>query len=125
MFSQWIISELDDRGWSYNELARRSGLSSATVSTVLSGKSNPGLEFCNGVASAFGIPPENVLRRAGLLPSVPEETITARELIFHFNLLDDEDQAEILEYVRMKRRLREERERRATTSRATPEVAGA
>jgi len=34
----WLNHELDRRGWSYNELGRRAGLSSAGVSDVLSGK---------------------------------------------------------------------------------------
>ena len=56
------------RGWTQNELAKRSGVSQFTVSSVLSGKRSPGAGFCVKVAGALGLPPEMLLRRAGILP---------------------------------------------------------
>lgn len=50
------------------ELARRAGLTHVTISNVLNGARNPGVEFCLGVAKAFYEPPEIVFRRAGILP---------------------------------------------------------
>jgi transcriptional regulator with XRE-family HTH domain len=71
-FFSWMNSELEDRGWSYNELARRAGFSSGTVSMVMTGKNQVSWEFCAGVADAFGMPPEDVFRKAGLLRPTPD-----------------------------------------------------
>lgn len=80
-FDDWLIAELEARGWSNSELARRAGLVPSTVSMVVSGHNRPGLEFCVGVGRALSVPPERVLRRAGLLPSLPEEVEEEREVI--------------------------------------------
>jgi len=80
-FVAWIRQELDRRGWTQSELCRRSGLSSATVSTVLSQRSKPGNDFCKGVARAFGIRDEEVFRRAGILDPLPPEVEEERELV--------------------------------------------
>lgn len=80
-FITWLTKELNDRGWTNSELARRSELVPSTVSMVISGKTNPGLEFCLGVARAFGLPPEAVLRKAGLLPPLPAAVEGEQEVI--------------------------------------------
>ena len=66
--ANWIRDELQERGWDQAELARRSGITSAQVSRVLSEARGAGLDFYRGVARAFGIPLEVVLRNAGVLP---------------------------------------------------------
>lgn len=68
-FSQWVDKELDRRGWSRNEAARRGGISDSMFSKVINGYANPGLDFCRGVSRAFGMPLEDVFRRAGILPT--------------------------------------------------------
>ncbi len=70
-FVTWLTEELDKRGWTGSELARRAGLVPSTVSTVISGAKRPGLDFCVGVGRALSVRPEEVLRRAGLLPALP------------------------------------------------------
>jgi transcriptional regulator with XRE-family HTH domain len=114
MFSQWIISEVEKRGWSYNELGRRAGVSGSTVSLVLNHQANPGLDFCTGVARAFGVRAEDVLARAGLIPAPPEETTTSRELMAMFAQLGNEDQERVMEIVRALR----DAERRRSEQRA-------
>jgi transcriptional regulator with XRE-family HTH domain len=74
-FVEWLEQQLRDRGWSHQDMADRSGtFTRSSVSMVLSGKQNPGLEFCKGVARALHMRPETVLRKAGLLPPVPGDT---------------------------------------------------
>ena len=97
---KWIQEGLTQHGWSQSELARRAKLSSTTVSDVLSGSAKPGLNFCKGVARAFGVRTEKVLRLAELLPPEPEETPTSRELLYMFMQLGDEDQERILDITR-------------------------
>jgi len=86
-FTQWLVNEVERHGWSYAELARRANLSGATISLVVNEQKNPGLEFCLGVAQALDVPPENVLRYAGLLPAEPEPDNLTRLLLHRFRQL--------------------------------------
>lgn len=81
-FSDWLLQEVERRGLTYSELARRGGTTPARVSQVISGD-KPGWDFCLAVARAFGEPPEKIFRLAGLLPPEPGDDdldITADEL---------------------------------------------
>jgi len=80
-FVDWLTTEVERRGWNNSELARRAGVGHSTVSQVLSLQQNPGLGFCIGVARAFDIPPEDVLRLAGLLPPLPPAVKEEREIV--------------------------------------------
>jgi transcriptional regulator with XRE-family HTH domain len=70
-FVGWLNSELELRGWSRSEAARRGGISSSAMDKVLNGHANPGVNFCRGIAAAFGLRLEDVYRLAGLLPPAP------------------------------------------------------
>jgi transcriptional regulator with XRE-family HTH domain len=72
-FTQWLLDEIGKRHWNMSDLAQQAGLSQPTVSLVMSGDRRPGLDFCIGVAKAFKLPPEYVLRQACLLPRVTTE----------------------------------------------------
>jgi transcriptional regulator with XRE-family HTH domain len=72
-FTKWLLDEMDERHWNMSDLAQQAGLSQPTISLVMSEARRPGLEFCIGVAKAFKLPPERVLRRASLLPPVTTE----------------------------------------------------
>ncbi len=69
-FFDWLNIELTKRGISNNELARRAGMSSANMSKAMTGKIAVTWDFCAGVAMALGYAPEDVFRKAGLLPPV-------------------------------------------------------
>jgi len=71
--ADWIVQELNNRGWSIRELARRSELAHATINAVLRDRSKPGINFCIGITRAFRVPPEQVFRLAGLLPTIPSD----------------------------------------------------
>ena len=95
----WISNQLDERGWSHRELARRAGISQTAVSTVIAGQRNAGWDFCASIAKAFNEPPLKVFQLAGLLPRSPilEESPTLREL---WNLVQDMPEAEQEEVLR-------------------------
>lgn len=80
-FVTWLVEQIDSRGWTNSELARRANLVPSTVSMVVSHQKRPGLEFCVGIAQAFGVPPEDVLRLAGLLPSIPAPIAEEHEVV--------------------------------------------
>lgn len=78
-FATWLMREIETRGWTNAELARRAGISAASISMVVSGQKGVGLDFCLGVSRAFGQPPETVLRKAGLLPPIPTLVSTVQD----------------------------------------------
>ena len=55
-FSEWIVSELDKRGWSRSEAARRGDISPSMFDKVINGYSDPGIKFLRGLSIAFDIP---------------------------------------------------------------------
>lgn len=73
-FLTWLNEELNRRSWSQNELARRMGYTHSAVYAVLSGRNAVTWEFCANAAKAFGLPPEVLFRKAGLLRPVYDET---------------------------------------------------
>jgi len=97
--AHWVNSQAEDKNLSFREIAKRGGISVASVSDAASGQS-VGFKVCKGLAKAFGVPEEKILRLAGLLPPQPEETPTSRELLYMFMQLDDQDQERILSITR-------------------------
>ena len=67
-FSEWIVSELDKRGWSRSEAARRGDISPSMFDKVINGYSNPGVKFIEGLARAFKISPAEVMVHMGNKP---------------------------------------------------------
>jgi len=67
-FVTWVLGELEARGWSQAELARRASVTPAPISRMLSGQTESKPEVLAGIARAFGVPLEEILRRAGQLP---------------------------------------------------------
>ena len=118
---EWLIRETEQRGWSYNQLAKRAGLSSSGISLVLSGQRRAGFEFCTKIARAFSVPAEDVLRRAGLLPPVPTETPSLREVIHLFNQLSPEQQDNMIAMARalLAEQKRRSKEKRPSAAEAT------
>ena len=98
--TQWLIEEVNKRGWSFRELGRRAGLSSGAISKVITGVSLPRWEFCRKVALAFNVPAEKVFRLAGLLPPEPKETTNMREMKHLFSQLSPKDQKRFIVFVR-------------------------
>ena len=78
---EWLEGQLEERGWSSSELARRAGISQSSVSNVLTGKQVPGLEFCKGVAEALDVRTEELLQQAGHLPPMPAPVVEEREAL--------------------------------------------
>lgn len=99
-FSKWLIEQVEGRGWSYAELARRADLSGATISLVVNEQKNPGTDFCAGVARALDLPPETVFRRAGLLPPEPDLTSRAKIAMHLFRSLPLHEQESLIVQMR-------------------------
>lgn len=68
IFTEWLDAELTRRGWSQSEAARRGGFSHSLINQVMNGNSKPGIKLVTGIAHAFQMQPDEVMRLAGILP---------------------------------------------------------
>lgn len=99
--STWIVREIEQRGWSHRELARRAGVSQTAVSGTLSGDRKAGADFCIKVAQALGEPPEKALRLAGILPPlVSEDAPTFSDLMDIARNMSPQQRREALNFMR-------------------------
>lgn len=113
-FVSWLENGIKARGWTIRGLARRAGLTHVTISNVLNGTRNPGVEFCLGVARALREPPELVFRRAGLLPDREgiEDELFGRFRAY-IEALSPERREELFRYVMFLHQLEMDREANA------------
>jgi transcriptional regulator with XRE-family HTH domain len=110
--ADWLQKELDDREWSGNELATRANIDPSIINRALNRKRMPSNDSLAAIARAFGYPPEQVYRAAGLLPQLPPEDATFEDWKFVLNQLPEEDRQELLEFARLKlKRQQQEQER--------------
>lgn len=98
-FTDWLNAELRDRGWSRSEAARRGNFSASMLDKVINGYAKPGIAFCRGISLAFGIPLEDIMRKAGILPPLPDND-TIRQVQAQLGHLDKDDLQTVLELVR-------------------------
>jgi transcriptional regulator with XRE-family HTH domain len=77
----FVNGEINGRGWTVSELARRAEMSWAAVGDVLNGKTKPGLRWYIGVARALGVSVDHLLRLAGELPGnvMPADELNEEE----------------------------------------------
>jgi len=99
-FSKWLLKEIEARGLTYSDIARKGKISHARVSQVLAGEP-PGKRFCLAIAKALQIPAETVFREASLLPPVPENSASAEQALYQFRRLTVADQERILAMMRV------------------------
>ena len=102
VFVEWLDAELSARGWSRAELARRAGVTEASLSLIYSGDREPGTKICKGIAKALKLPDDVVYRVAGLLDVKPNEDQTVSEITHIYHELDEENQQDLLDYARLR-----------------------
>lgn len=88
-FGAWLTDEMGRRGWSQVVLSSNTGISTGQVSRILSNERNPGADSCTAIATAFGVPPDDVFRRAGLLPPKREPSGRQRAMLAMLDSLSD------------------------------------
>lgn len=120
-FSDWLFGMIEDYGWSQSELARRSGLTTASISRIVAGSRGVGKDACIAIAKAFQIPPETVFRAAGMLPPISETELDYEELNYLLPHLSEDQRQTIISLARI---FAEQNSGRADDD-TTPRVAGA
>ncbi len=117
-FSNWLIDEMQERGWSQSDLARSSGLSRQAISNYVNRKIiTPDENALKAIANALKLTPETVFRAAGLLPPKPEEEVTLEEWRYVLSQLTDEDREELLNIARLKIERRENKQKQTAAHR--------
>ncbi|GAP11783.1 predicted transcriptional regulators [Bellilinea caldifistulae] len=99
-FSEWLLNQLNSRGWTQAELARRAGVSRTAISDVISDKHSAGFELCLAISRALNLPPETVFRAAGLLPPVSPAIALSEEVMYLLQKLPVEEQERFLALLR-------------------------
>ncbi len=82
-FTAWLQQQLDERGWSQNQLAREIGFTSAGISRIMTGTRQPGIKTCVRLAQALNADLLDLLNLAGIgddAASTPTPTTPANEL---------------------------------------------
>lgn len=101
-FVDWLLEEIEKRGWSISHLARQAGVAQSTISLIVSGQRQPGPDVCRGIAEALGEPPERVFRLARLLPPLPGGEVDLEDfldMLDYVKRLSPERRAEIMRYL--------------------------
>ena len=103
MFGDWLRLELEVRGYSQTRFAKRIGVEPGTISNWVNGRRDPSAELCRKIADVFLMPPEHVLRKAGILPpllSTDKANITI--LIHLMEQLPEDEQLELIAIAELK-----------------------
>lgn len=58
----WLLVELERRGWTQGELARRSHIAKSHISRMISGQRSAGIETLRGLANALDVPLDELSR---------------------------------------------------------------
>lgn len=99
-FGTWLAEELDRRGWSMSELARRVNVTHAAISRVISGERNPSGQLCVSIAETLEMIPHEVLAKAGILPDEPADDRNIIAMRFVFSQLSPEAQEAMIAQAR-------------------------
>jgi len=66
-FKEWLVYQMEQRGWNQADLADEAGISRGAVSHIFSGARHPGIDMLNAMSRALQLPAEQVFRAAGVL----------------------------------------------------------
>lgn len=88
-----------------SDLSRKSGLSRAAISALINGTRGPGIESCQKIARALGLPLDEVYRAAGLMPPAPDKNELIERISHEIDSLPKDEQESIEEYIKLRIRL--------------------
>lgn len=101
-FVSWLLAEMEKRGWTQADLARRGNIPTGVLSRIINSQRGPGASTCIKIATAFNIPPQEVFRMAGILPkSLTDElenNLSFRQVYNLMKGLSPEEQQNLIAY---------------------------
>lgn len=114
-FSDWLLKQMESRGWTQAELARRAKIHRQVVSGYINVKvSKPDEEILSKIALGLGLPDSAVFQAAGIMKNETPETKTIKEIKYLIEGLPEEDQTDVIEYIRHRLALAEKRGKHET-----------
>lgn len=101
-FTDWLTEEMNTRGWTQAELSRRSSLSEAQISRIVSEKRGVGWDASHRIARALEVPPCRVFYLAGLIknPHIIGDQYQ-NELLDYFEALSHENRELLVRFARL------------------------
>lgn len=99
-FADWLAGTLASRGISQAELARRAGISRATINGILSGRRKPGRRVLCALADGLPIDLHELLLVAGLETDTAEP-IEIAEWVGLYESADESTRTEMLDWARI------------------------
>lgn len=91
-----IDQEMKQRNLGVRQAAAVIGTSHPTLGRALAGE-KISFEFAVQLAPFLHIPPENVMRLAGLMPNIDDNKAEVKQLLYLFEQLDQKDRQTILD----------------------------
>lgn len=104
-FPKWLQKQMDDRGWGQADLANRAGINRQVIWGWLNRRKKPNEDILKKIAKAFNISIEEIYQAAGMLPPEAEPDLLTKAIMYFVHDLDNEEKNEVLEYVKLRRRL--------------------
>lgn len=124
-FSEWLVAELEDRGWSRSEAARRGGISPSMFDKVINGYAKPGAKFLDGIATAFGMSPIVLYRKAGIFPeNGNSDQVKFEDWQYLISQMTTDEQDEIRQIIELKIERRQKSEKVERAKKFKPRKAG-
>lgn len=109
-FGDWLRRERENHGWSQAELGHYSGLGRSAINKLENHDQQPTTYNCINLSDPLGMPPEDLMRVAGLLPPKPDDDPLANKINFVVSKIPNkEDKEDVLAYVELRRKIAEER----------------
>lgn len=102
-FSDWLLEQMNKKGWAQADLARASGLNRQSISDYINRRrTSPDPDALVAIAHSLGISPITVFRKAGLLPDDGGIDVTFQDWEFLLKQMSPEDQEEMRQIAEMK-----------------------
>lgn len=113
-FSDWLLAEMNKRGWAQADLSRASGLDRQVISNYVNRRrTNPEPDALIALAQAFKISPITIFRKAGLLPPDGGENVKFEDWEYLLTQLTQDEQEEIRQIAELKIERRQKAEQTA------------
>lgn len=102
-FSVWLQKQMDGRGWGQADLANRAGINRQVVWGYLNRRKKPSEDILIKIANALEIPPQEILRAAGVLPTESNHDAITEAIVHLIGDLDTSTKQDILDYAKFKK----------------------
>jgi len=111
-FGIWLKLQLEEQDMTQSELAEKIGVQPPQISRIISGERGPTTETLIKMADALRMPREKIFRAAGIIAPEPNINETVEQILHETQSMSEQDQQEILAFIRMKNNLRQQRKKK-------------